>query len=172
MIPMPADTLDIALDCLKAHPPRQFSQEHRAKLSASHKGMFHGSPAMTLEERAAAQKIANKKHRTSDQGKAARRAREKRTKKWLTVSARDHARRRNAIKHGYTPPPKERDCPPHPFDGRCQCCGDKTARFHMDHDHITGAFRGWTCSGCNTGHGLPDNPRKLRARLLFLGEII
>ena len=58
-----ADTLDIALDCLKAHPPRQFSQEHRAKL-------------------------------------------------------------------------------------------------------------GWTCSGCNTGHGLPDNPRKLRARLLFLGEII
>jgi hypothetical protein len=46
--------------------------------------------------------------------------------------------------------------------------GHKLGRFHLDHDHMTGAFRGWVCNACNNGSGLIDNPDKLRTRADFL----
>jgi hypothetical protein len=56
-----------------------------------------------------------------------------------------------------------------PFDDRCECCGEISARpLHLDHCHTTGRFRGWCCHGCNTGTGLADNPRRLRLRALYL----
>jgi hypothetical protein len=40
---------------------------------------------------------------------------------------------------------------------------------HWDHDHKTGLFRGWLCSGCNTGLGMfRDNPESLRRAALYL----
>lgn len=43
----------------------------------------------------------------------------------------------------------------------CELCGGQDCGkvLHFDHDHITGAFRGWLCSTCNMALGLmQDNP--------------
>jgi len=48
-------------------------------------------------------------------------------------------------------------------------CGRKTA--HLDHDHITGAFRGWLCRRCNLGLGvLGDTAENLRNGLAYLAR--
>lgn len=36
-------------------------------------------------------------------------------------------------------------------NGLCAICEKKPARFHIDHDHKTGAVRGLLCPGCNLG---------------------
>ena len=82
---------------------------------------------------------------------------------------RDGNRRRDALRYGYLPPPKEKDCPPKPEDGLCQCCGERPKRsLHLDHCHDIGAFRRWVCNGCNTGAGIMDNPERLEKRAAFL----
>lgn len=35
----------------------------------------------------------------------------------------------------------------------CQCCGKKTDKLVLDHDHETKEFRGWVCDHCNRGMG-------------------
>jgi hypothetical protein len=81
---------------------------------------------------------------------------------------RDIGRRWSALKGGYLPPPREKDCPPRPEDGLCECCGESTFIFSLDHCHETAAFRGWVCSPCNTGHGIMDNVERLKKRIAFL----
>lgn len=47
--------------------------------------------------------------------------------------------------------------PTRPEPTTCECCGLSPRgkhSMHLDHDHNTGAFRGWLCSNCNTGIGL------------------
>lgn len=45
----------------------------------------------------------------------------------------------------------------------CDICGMNSRRICYDHDHNTGEFRGWLCSGCNLALGLvKDNPHTLR----------
>lgn len=40
----------------------------------------------------------------------------------------------------------------------CQCCKIKAPYLVLDHDHLTGNFRGWICRNCNQGIGkLGDN---------------
>lgn len=42
----------------------------------------------------------------------------------------------------------------------CECCSRPPGKksLSLDHDHITGAFRGWLCTRCNTAIGkLGDN---------------
>jgi hypothetical protein len=41
----------------------------------------------------------------------------------------------------------------------------------MDHDHGTGAFRGWLCTPCNAGIGLlGDNAEGVRRALQYLSK--
>lgn len=40
---------------------------------------------------------------------------------------------------------------------RCACCGKKTKRFCLDHDHKTGVIRGAICHRCNNGLGMLDD---------------
>jgi len=84
---------------------------------------------------------------------------------------REDTRIKHARRFGHRPPPFEKDCPPRPDDNRCQCCGELvrgSKNFHLDHCHKTGAFRGWICSGCNTGTGLADSIDRLEKRITFL----
>lgn len=58
--------------------------------------------------------------------------------------------------------------------GRCAICrtdapGGKHGRFHVDHDHATGAIRGLLCDGCNKGLGcFRDSTDALRAAVDYL----
>jgi hypothetical protein len=93
---------------------------------------------------------------------------------WVRDAAklRDKRRRENARRGGYPAPPKEKDCPPIPNDGICQCCNEISADLlHLDHCHKTGAFRGWVCGGCNTGIGLADSIERLEKRIAFLKKL-
>lgn len=53
----------------------------------------------------------------------------------------------------------------------CECCGVMTEpdKLLLDHDHITGAFRGWLCRGCNSSiGGLGDNIEGLEMAISYL----
>jgi hypothetical protein len=109
--------------------------------------------------------------RQTERGKAMIKASNDRPKN--QEANRDRTRAHAAKRLGIAAPPLERDCPPRPADGRCDCClvlvlSDNPGRFHLDHDHVTGAFRGWTCNGCNTGARIVDDPDRLRTRADFL----
>lgn len=84
------------------------------------------------------------------------------------IDKRATRRRRNAEYRKHAPPPHERDCPPRPANGDCQCCG-RTRKLCLDHDHETGEFRGWICDRCNRGIGaLDDLPGGLLAAVEYL----
>jgi hypothetical protein len=52
-------------------------------------------------------------------------------------------------------------------DQRCEACGirdDRSSQLVPDHDHATGAFRGWLCRPCNIALGIMrDDPEHLGA---------
>lgn len=51
----------------------------------------------------------------------------------------------------------------------CPICDREGQPMHLDHNHNTGAVRGFLCSRCNTGLGLfCDNPRLLRSAVNYL----
>lgn len=74
----------------------------------------------------------------------------------------DYKRRRAGL------PEPTRPCPTH-----CEIClkpPDAKKSLSLDHDHETGAFRGWLCNSCNMGLGmLGDTPLVLTAALRYLG---
>jgi hypothetical protein len=55
---------------------------------------------------------------------------------------------------------KKYNSQPNPVNHKCECCNKGTEDFAntqwvknpfvLDHDHITGEFRGWICQYCNT----------------------
>src|SRR5271157_3079933 len=60
--------------------------------------------------------------------------------------------------------------PTRPTSKTCECCGrvDKRA-LCLDHDHVTGNFRGWICDKCNRGIGmLGDNALGVCRALRYL----
>jgi hypothetical protein len=61
--------------------------------------------------------------------------------------------------------------PNRPCPAACELCGQppKGRALHLDHDHRTGAFRGWLCVSCNTGLGkLGDSIPLLQDALFYL----
>jgi hypothetical protein len=84
---------------------------------------------------------------------------------------------RNAKRGGYTPPDPA-TVTELPSDGRCACCckipGSDQAEqpgrtwLHLDHDHVTGKFRGWLCSSCNRGIGLLHDSVGVEKALTYL----
>jgi hypothetical protein len=68
----------------------------------------------------------------------------------------DTQRRNNWRKNGAEPT--------RPMPELCELCGGKPNGYRnrvlfLDHDHLTGAFRGWLCNNCNMAIGLlKDNP--------------
>ena len=59
---------------------------------------------------------------------------------------------------------------PLPLDNACELCGKTTDRSLMlDHDHVTGEFRGWLCHDCNTALGkFYDDIKLLRKAIKYL----
>jgi hypothetical protein len=63
-------------------------------------------------------------------------------------------------------PEATRPCPQH-----CECCGTPLVKgkVHLDHDHVTGKFRGWLCNSCNLGIGaLGDSIDGVKKALAYL----
>jgi hypothetical protein len=61
--------------------------------------------------------------------------------------------------------------PTRPCPDTCECCGRGKGKraFSLDHDHRTGAFRGWLCAACNLGLGkLGDTIASVSTALEYL----
>lgn len=58
----------------------------------------------------------------------------------------------------------------------CSCCGATSpgrgfSTWHLDHDHVTGVFRGVLCARCNLGIGhFRDDPDLLRRAIAYLEQ--
>jgi len=78
-----------------------------------------------------------------------------------------------ASKHGWVPCTATAEEIEAAFTGKCHICGvpesECNRRLSMDHDHETGAFRGWLCSECNHGIGmLRDSHEILQKAIEYL----
>jgi hypothetical protein len=63
--------------------------------------------------------------------------------------------------------------PTRPMPDLCEACSRPRGetRLHLDHDHVTGVFRGWLCRQCNLGLGLlGDNKERVLKILNYLGR--
>ena len=55
-----------------------------------------------------------------------------------------------------------------PKPNKCECCG-AIADLIVDHDHVTGKFRGWICRKCNQGIGkLGDDIEGVKKAMEYL----
>lgn len=88
-----------------------------------------------------------------------------------TQAATRRAKNRGKIRAG------QRKCrglpaPTRPPPATCECCGrppDGRGSLHLDHDHITGKFRGWLRASCNLSIGrLGDNIAGLQQAIDYL----
>ena len=99
---------------------------------------------------------------------------EHKEKKRLYRKANPHIMRANSLKGRR----RSRGAPEptRPMPDNCECCGrhksDSKKAIHLDHDHGTGAFRGWLCNRCNAGIGmLGDNIEGLQRAVAYLERV-
>ncbi len=75
-----------------------------------------------------------------------------------------YIRARNRVRAGVLPAHANLVAPP---DTRCEACGileNRSSPLVLDHDHASGAFRGWLCGPCNKTIGVAyEDPDRLRA---------
>lgn len=54
-----------------------------------------------------------------------------------------------------------------PMPQGCELCGRMGSRgLHFDHDHATGAFRGWLCQNCNRALGYVHDSVELLSKMI------
>jgi hypothetical protein len=134
--------------------------------------MPHGERRMTRQERiekyAPAQRLWQKEN--PEKMAAAREAwlaRPENHKKRLAWRRQYEKRRRDELKAAVATRPRP---------SGCESCGDPPMAAHrlelcFDHDHTTGAFRGWLCFRCNSALGfLLDDPKRIEALAAYLAQ--
>ena len=59
---------------------------------------------------------------------------------------------------------------PYPDDTyNCPICLKSANKYYLDHDWVSGAFRGWLCNGCNVALGLlKDDEDNLNRAISYL----
>ena len=150
---------------------KEYRLAHKEKLSAQHKEWY-------LKNRAA-QLLKKKEYMLKHKNKN-----NARTKKWKKKHPgackawyEDNRHRislnrtfYSANKKGHSPCYSSLDRVEQAFTGHCHVCGvpekECTSKLHLDHNHITGEFRGWLCSRCNLSLGLVNDDPKLLTSLL------
>jgi hypothetical protein len=109
--------------------------------------------------------------------RAYHRAYQEKIRKANPTYARDRSRRFRAKYPAYARDFKRRadglPVPARPEPEWCDCCGrflEKTP--HLDHDHVTGKFRGWICGPCNHALGLlGDNVEGVEKAVAYLKRV-
>jgi hypothetical protein len=104
------------------------------------------------------------------------RMRQRRAIRNVEQRARDNEKMRAAnLERLYGITPEQYDEQLAKQNGRCAICTSDNPghtisnRFHVDHDHKTGKFRGLLCGHCNRGLGaFKDKPHVLRAAIEYL----
>lgn len=82
--------------------------------------------------------------------------------------------RKSSLKHNYGITPEQWDELFESQGGKCASCGDvppedAKRRFHVDHDHSTGAVRGILCHSCNVALGhLKEDQSRIQALSEYL----
>lgn len=76
-----------------------------------------------------------------------------------------------AKKKGHAPCNADADSLIKVFTGKCFLCKRQNTALVIDHDHVTGEFRGWICGNCNSGLGFfKDNVEHLRQAVTYLDD--
>ena len=77
--------------------------------------------------------------------------------------------REQYFKHNWGITLSEFDAMKQKQDGCCGCCGKKSEKLVLDHDHKSGLLRQLICSACNSGIGyFSDDPEKLKLTIAYL----
>lgn len=109
-------------------------------------------------------------------------------KKWYAKNKSQHVkktnewRRKNRFKHalissraiakksGHVPCTSNYIEIENAFTGKCEICGVSEnklkQRLHLDHDHKTGAFKGWLCGQCNVMLGMSGDSELILLRAI------
>lgn len=85
------------------------------------------------------------------------------------VQQRLHVSATNARLHGYVPCAASVDEVLRSYVGVCEVCKrleEEVGTLHLDHNHATGAFRGWLCRTCNIGIGMLQDDVQLLSRAI------
>lgn len=113
-----------------------------------------GKAEMNLRKRRSLEKMYARREKDADYRLRHRRTAIRSTCRALGIKG-DHA----AIANAYT------------LESECAICREQSdGRLHLDHCHATGRFRGFLCSGCNTGIGqLKESYEIFMAAIRYLG---
>lgn len=141
-----------------AHTPEQklnyyraYRVKHKAKLAAQAKKYW----ATYDREKAGPRKRVSEEHKKQAQRRAQKKYYEK------------NRERRKLARWKRLGLPE----PTRPMPGLCECCKRplEGKALALDHDHVSGKFRGWLCVNCNTAIGkLGDSIGGLKAAITYL----